>query len=168
MPCSPSLATEFLVTMVTLEPINLVQLPVLVEVFFSIEAVPDTAEEGTSEVHLPMNPHGHGLVLSWIVSVHKLHRRVCPSCHNYQGFSAKKNMFLPDIIKDNSDSLEKTRGLDYMGFACLLLKLSLSACSSKIISPASIQPAAARLFRRLQLTVTKKLYLVSGSSEANR
>ena len=44
--------------MVTLEPINLVQLPVLVEVFFSIEAVPDTAEEGTSEVHLPMNPHG--------------------------------------------------------------------------------------------------------------
>ena len=44
--------------MVTLEPINLVQLPVLVEVFFSIEAVPDTAEEGTSAVHLPMNPHG--------------------------------------------------------------------------------------------------------------
>ena len=44
--------------MVTLEPINLVQLPVLVEVFFSIEAVPDTAEEGTSEVHLTMNPHG--------------------------------------------------------------------------------------------------------------
>ena len=44
--------------MVTLEPINLVQLPLLVKVFFSIEAVPDTAEEGTSEVHLPMNPHG--------------------------------------------------------------------------------------------------------------
>ena len=44
--------------MVTLEPNDLVQLPVLVEVFFSIEAVPDTAEEGTSEVHLPMNPHG--------------------------------------------------------------------------------------------------------------
>ena len=94
------------------------------------------------------------MVLSWIVSVHKLHRRVCPSCHNYRGFSAKKNMFLPDIIKDNSDSLEKTRGLDYMGLFMLLLKLSLcSACSSKIISPASIQPAAARLFRRLQLTV---------------
>ena len=52
--------------MVTLEPINLVQLPVLVEVFFSIEAVPDTAEEGTSEVHLPMNPHG--LVMDCLVS----------------------------------------------------------------------------------------------------
>ena len=57
--------------MVTLEPINLVQLPVLVEVFFSVEAppaVPDTAEEGTSEVHLPMNPHC--LVMDCHVSTH--------------------------------------------------------------------------------------------------
>ena len=60
-PSSLPSASELLVTVVTLEPFNLVQLPVLVEVFFSVEAppaVPDTAEEGTSEVHLPMNPHG--------------------------------------------------------------------------------------------------------------
>ena len=75
------------------------------------------------------------MVLSWIVSVHKLHRRVCPSCHNYRGFSAKKNMFLPDIIKDNSDSLEKTRGLDYMGFLfMLLLKLSLCLFQQNYLS----------------------------------
>ena len=70
-PCSPPSATEFLVTMVTLELINLVQLPVLVEVFFTVEAppaVPDTAEEGTSEVHLPMNPHC--LVMDCHVSTH--------------------------------------------------------------------------------------------------
>ena len=95
----------------------------------TLEPITDTAEEGTSEGHLPMNPHGHGLVLSWIVSVHKLHRRVCPSYHNYRGFSAKKNMFLPDIIKDNSNSLEKTRGLDYMGlFKLLLIAEALSLC----------------------------------------
>ena len=50
-----------------------------------------------------------------------------------------------------------------MGLFMLLLKLSiesaLSACSSKIISPASIQPAAARLFRRLQLTVRGNVWI---------
>ena len=71
MPCSLPSASELLVTVVTLEPFNLVQLPVFVEVFFSLEAppaVPDTAEEGTSEVHLPMNPHG--LVMDCHVSTH--------------------------------------------------------------------------------------------------
>ena len=71
MPCSLPSASELLVTVVTLEPFNLVQLPVFVEVFFSLEAppaVPDTAEEGTSEVHLPMNPHC--LVMDCHVSTH--------------------------------------------------------------------------------------------------
>ena len=82
MPCSPPSATEFLVTMVTLEPINLVQLPVLVEVFFSVEAppaVPDTAEEGTSEVHLPMNPHGLVMVFVRPATIIEgsLQRKIC-------------------------------------------------------------------------------------------
>ena len=63
----------------------------------------------------------------------------------------RKNMFVPDIIKDDSDSLEKTRGVDYMGLFMLLL--NLSACSSLIILPASITHAVTRLFRRLHLTV---------------
>ena len=79
MPCSPPSATEFLVTMVTLELINLVQLPVLVEVFFSIEAVPDTAEEGTSEVHLPMNYHGLVMVFVRPATIIEgsLQRKIC-------------------------------------------------------------------------------------------
>ena len=80
MPCSLPSATEFLVTMVALEPINLVQLPVLLEVFFSLEAPPavhDTAEEGTSEVHLPMNPHG--LVMDCLVSTNCTGELVCPA-----------------------------------------------------------------------------------------
>ena len=65
----------------------------------------------------------------------------------------RKNMFVPDIIKDYSDSLEKTRvGVDFMmGLFMLLLKPS--ACSSLINSPASIQHAVTHLFRRLPLTV---------------
>ena len=66
----------------------------------------------------------------------------------------RKNMFVTDIIKDYSDSLEKTRvGVDIMmGLFMLLLKPS-AACSSLINSPASIQHAVTHLFRRLPLTV---------------
>ena len=39
-----------------------------------------------------------------------------------------------DIIKDNSDSLEKTRGLDYMGLFILLLKLSLCLFQQNYLS----------------------------------
>ena len=54
-------ASELLVTVVTLEAINLVKLLMLVEVILSFKAPPailHPAEEGTGKVHLTMNPHG--------------------------------------------------------------------------------------------------------------
>ena len=60
---------ELLVTVVTLEAINLVKLLMLVEVILSFKAPPailHPAEEGTGKVHLTMNPHG--LVMDCLVS----------------------------------------------------------------------------------------------------
>ena len=63
---SPS---ELLVAVLTLVPIDLVQLQVLCEVLLSLEtpsALTNSAEEGTSEMHLPM--HSHGLVMDRLLS----------------------------------------------------------------------------------------------------